>query len=181
MKPLPFGALIIGFAMLAAGCTSLPPVKHILLSVPPEARSTAQPSHWDVARVQMPEYLDSTEVWLRTEDYILMPMRNAYWAQRLPVAMTQLLQQTINAKLLTHRDAPYRVRVQVDAFAPQPDGNVVLSARWRVVDTRSDRVVHHDDTLIRQPLAGALSAATVGRAMSEAVRQLAFQIVAAAS
>lgn len=164
-----------------SACASVPPVQHVLLSPPQSERATTKASQWDVRRVQMPEYLDNYDIQLRTDEYVLTRLPDAKWAERLPVAMTRLLQQTIDEKLVTQRDRPYQVDVSVDMFEPQTSGNVVLSARWKVTDTQSETVVARDNTLIQQSLTGPeRDPAIVGRAMSEAVRQLAFQIVSAA-
>ncbi|GAB3681318.1 PqiC family protein [Salinisphaera aquimarina] len=174
------GAIAVCLLGLSA-CASVPPVQHVLLSPPQSERATTRASRWDVRRVQMPEYLDSYDVQLRTDEYVLTRLPDSKWAERLPVAMTRLLQQTIDEKLVNKRDRPYQVDVKVDTFEPQPSGQVVLSARWTVTDTQDDTVIARDNSLIQQPLPAAnRDAAAIGRAMSEAVRQLAFRIVAAA-
>lgn len=164
-----------------AGCGSLPPLKHVLLSPPQTERLAARPSNWEVRRVQMPEYLDSYDIQLRTDDYVLTRLPDAKWAERLPVAVTRLLQQTIDEKLQTRRDKHYEVDVDISTFEPQPSGNVVLSAAWRVVDAAGDTVARNH-SLIKQPLppAPGRSAGDIGRAMSIAVRELAMRIVARA-
>ncbi len=164
-----------------AGCASVPPLQHVLLSPPQNERAPARSSEWHVRRVQVPEYLDSYDIQMRTDEYVLTRLPDAKWAERLPLAMTRLLQQTIDEKLVGKRDRPYQVDVAVDMFEPQPDGQVVLSARWTVTDTQDDAQIARDNTLIQQPLsAKTRDAAEIGRAMSDAVRQLAFRIVAQA-
>lgn len=163
-----------------AGCGSLPPLKHVMLSPPQTQRLASRPSDWKVERVQMPEYLDNYDIQLRTDDYVMTRLPDAKWAERLPAATTSLIQQTIDEKLQTHRDRHYEVHVSVNTFEPQPSGNVVLAADWRVTDANGD-VVARDDSLIKQPLpAHQHSPDAIGRAMSAAVRELAMQIVAAA-
>lgn len=169
--------------LLTAGlsaCGSVPPVKHVMLSPPQTQRLAAQPSNWNVRRVKMPEYLDNYDIQLRTDDYVLTRMPDAKWAERLPVACTRLLQQTIDEKLLHNRDKHYRVEVDISTFEPQPSGHVVLSAQWKVVN-RDDQVVARNDAQIQQPLARrGRSPSDVGQAMSTAIRELAARIVAAA-
>lgn len=176
-------------ALLLAGgttaCSGIAPLQQVLLSPPQSARAARaaepQPSGWEVRRVRVPEYLDNYDIQLRTDDYVLTRMANAKWAERLPAAITRLLQQTIDAKLIGERDQHYDVDVTVDSFEPQPSGQVVLAARWKVVDTRDQSVIARDSTVIQQALlAKPRDPATVGRAMSEAVRELAFEIVAKA-
>lgn len=166
--------------LLMVGCGSLPPVQQVLLSPPQTQRPAARASDWTVQRVQMPEYLDNYDIQLRSEDYVLTQLPDAKWAERLPVAVTRLLQQTINAKLVADRDKHYQVDVNVDAFEPQPSGNVVLAASWRVTDADGETVAH-DHSLIKQPLPETeRNAGAIGLAMSTAVRELAMQIVARA-
>lgn len=182
MKSVVTGGVLAACLLGLSACASAPPLQNVLLSPPQAERAATQASQWEVRRVSVPEYLDNYDIQLRTDDYVLTRLPNAKWAERLPVAMTRLLQQTVNEKLVNKRDEPYTVDVSVDVFEPQPSGQVVLSARWRVTDTRSDTIVARDNTVIEQPLAPTRrdDPAAVGRAMSEAVRQLAFRIVAAA-
>lgn len=173
-------ALVLA-SLLLAGCGSLPPLKHVVLSPPQTQRPASRPSAWKVRRVQMPEYLDNYDIQLRTHDYVVTHLPDAKWAERLPAAITHLLQQTIDEKLETHRDRHYAVHVDVDTFEPQPSGQVVLAARWRVTDA-ADNTVARDSSLIKKPLATSQRHAdAVGHAMSMAVRGLAMQIIARAS
>lgn len=169
-----------GLVVGLAGCGAVVPLKHVMLSPPQTERLASHPSDWDVRRVKMPEYLDNYDVQLRTDNYVLTRLPDAKWAERLPVAVTRLLQQTIDEKLVRNRNKHYEVDVDIDTFEPQPSGQVVLSASWKVV-AADDHVVARDDSLIQQPLAGvSQSPASIGEAMSTAVRELALQIVSAA-
>jgi uncharacterized lipoprotein YmbA len=183
--PGPWGGIrngLLALSLLAlAGCAGAPPPKHVLLA-PPAGQITARPSDWEVSRVQVPEYLDNYNIELRSGHFVLSRLHNAKWAVRLPVAMTQLLQKTINQKLMTHRKRPYRVAVTVDAFEPRASGQVLLAAHWQVTNRRTDATIAQDQALIRQPLpvAHQHDPEQLGRAMSAAVRKLAYQIVSTA-
>lgn len=176
---LRWASLILLSGALLAGCGSVPPLKRVTLSPPQADRLPARPSDWQVRRVQVPEYLDNYHLQTRTDAHVLSEVANAKWASRLPVAMTQLLQQTIDEKLVQGRNKPYEVHVDVSTFEPQPGGNVVLAAKWRVSDT-ADTTIARDTTLIREPLPARASddAERIGQAMSNAVRELAMQILA---
>ncbi|MES1926458.1 ABC-type transport auxiliary lipoprotein family protein [Salinisphaera sp. T31B1] len=181
MKPVFRRGLVAACLMGLSACASVPPLQHVLLSPPQNERAPTRASQWEVRRVQMPEYLDNYDIQLRTDEYVLTRLPDAKWAERLPVATTRLLQQTIDEKLVNKRDRPYQVDVAVDMFEPQPEGKVVLSARWKVTDRSTDTVIERDNSVIEQPLpANSRDAAAIGRAMSEAVRQLGFRIVSAA-
>ena len=69
----------------------------------------------------------------------------------------------------------------VDAFEPQPSGQVVLAARWKVTQSKTETVVARDNTVIQQALpAKPRDAAAIGQAMSDVIRELAFEIVSKA-
>lgn len=173
-------AIAAGMLSGLAACSSAPPLRHVMLSPPQTERLPSHPSDWEVRRVKMPEYLDNYDVQLRTDDYVLTRLADAKWAERLPVATTRLLQQTIDEKLLHKRKLHYRVEVSIDTFEPQPSGQVILSASWKVLDARR-KIVARDDSLIKEPLPTiGRTPSVVGRAMSTAVRELALQIVSAA-
>ena len=181
MTRLVRGGVTALFVATTAACSGVPPLQQVLLSPPQTARATSQASSWQVRRVRVPEYLDNYDIQLRTDEYVLTRMPNAKWAERLPVAMTRLLQQTIDEKLVGNRGRDYEVDVVVDAFEPQPSGQVVLAARWKVTQSKSETVVARDNTVIQQALpARPRDAAAIGQAMSDAVRELAFEIVAKA-
>jgi len=181
MKTLVRNGLAALFVASTTACTGVAPLQQVVLSPPQSARATSQTSEWEVRRVRVPEYLDNYDIQLRTDEYVLTRMANAKWAERLPVAMTRLLQQTIDEKLVGERNRDYEVEVSVDAFEPQPSGQVVLAARWKVTQSKSETVVARDNTVIQQALpARPRDAAAIGQAMSDAVRELAFEIVAKA-
>ncbi|GEM_PF-1082179 len=164
-----------------AGCSSSPPLKHVLLA---PANTTVEPpkhSSWQVAQVNVPAYLDSYDINYRASSYVIDQLPNAKWAQRLPAGITALLQSTINSQLQSGRHKPYTVKVDVSTFAPQPSGKVVLSARWQVKDRKTGHVVAQDATVIKQSLPDKKrTPESVGRTMSRAVRKLGHRIVAAA-
>lgn len=179
-KALSCGALALAMASGLSACGSVPPLKHVMLSPPQTQRLPSRPSHWQVRRVKMPEYLDNYDIQLRTDDYVLTRLHDAKWAERLPLATTRLLQQTINEKLVHNRQKHYRVDVDVDTFEPQPSGEVVLSAQWQVIGA-GDQVIARDDAQIQEPLpASQRTPGAIGQAMSSAVRELALRIVSAA-
>lgn len=171
------GATLV--AATLAGCASVPPLQQVTLSPPQTQSVPTRPSGWTVRRVQVPEYLDNYGIQLRKRNYVLMRMANAKWAERLPEAVTRLLQQTIDQKLETKRKQHDVVHVDIDTFEPQPSGKVVLSASWRVNNAQGGLVARHD-TVITEPLPAQPSPDQVGEAMSTAVRELAMQIVARA-
>ncbi|ERJ19741.1 lipoprotein [Salinisphaera shabanensis E1L3A] len=179
MTNLVRGAMAAVFVVATTACSSVAPLQQVLLSPPQASRAASQPSSWQVRRVHVPEYLDNYDIQLRTDEYVLTRMPNAKWAERLPAAMTRLLQQTIDEKLVSDRGRDYDVDVVVDSFEPQPSGQVVLAARWKVTQANTHTVVARDNTVIQQSLpAKPRDPAAIGQAMSDAVRELAFEIVA---
>ena len=148
IKKLMRGSIALVFVAATTACSSVAPLQQVLLSPPQTARANSEASSWEVRRVRVPEYLDNYDIQLRTDEYVLTRMPNAKWAERLPVAMTRLLQQTIDEKLVGNRGRDYEVDVTVDAFEPQPSGQVVLAARWKVTESKGETVVARDNTVI---------------------------------
>lgn len=168
-------ALFMG-AMLAAGCSTLPPARQVVLSPPHVKKMTAAPTHWRVMRVKMPEYLDNYDIQVRAQDHVVQHLKNARWAERLPAATTRLLQRTIEEHLQHDRDKTYDVRVEIDTFELQAADRIALSARWQVTD--DDRhVVARGSTVIRKHVQDRDDADAIGRAMSQAVHDLGMQIM----
>lgn len=160
--------------LLLAGCGTVPPAAKVMLSAPPE--HTGHASHWHVMRIKMPEYLDNYDIRLRRHDYVMTHLDNAKWAERLPAAMTRTLQKTIDQRLESHRDRSLDVRVAVDNFELQSENEAVLSARWQVTD-KDRNMLAQDQILVRKPVPVANDPDAVGKAMSEAVHELATDIM----
>lgn len=176
-------AVIVAFLVIigVTGCASAPPLKQVLLAPPETHHVPPEQSNWQVAVVTVPNYLDSYHIRYRSSDFVIDELPNAKWAQRLPSAITALLQSTIDSKLETNRDRPYRVKVTIATFAPQPSGKVVLSARWRVNNRDTGESVAHDSVIINKPLTMKdRTPETIGQTMSQTVRNLAYQVVAEA-
>lgn len=173
-------------AILAAGilglsaCVSAPTLQRVLLVAPPDGQVQSAAHQWEVRRVHTPEYLDNYDIQLRSDDYVLTRLADAKWAERLPVAITRLLQQTIDAQADVGGDQSYEVDVRIDSFEPRSSGQVVLSASWHVTHTRTGKVIARETGLVRQPLPATAQRdpAAIGRAMSAAVRELGLRIVA---
>lgn len=169
------GAMSLGLS----GCASTPPLKHVLLVPPQASHLPPRGSNWQVALVKVPEYLDSQNIRYRTNDYVIKELPNAQWAEPLPSAITSLLQTTINSKLETGRAKPYTVHVDIATFALQPSGKVVLSGRWRVTNRKSGEVVARDAIALKKSLSTQnRTPESIGRTMSQLVRELAYRIVA---
>ncbi len=164
-----------------AGCSGAPPLKQVLLAPPQASQVARQGANWQVARVKVPDYLDSYHIRYRASDFVIDELADAKWAQRLPAGVTALLQSAIDSSLKQNRHRPYTVHVDISTFAPQPSGKVVLSAHWRVTNRQSHETVAQNAAVINKPLAvKKRSPEAIGRTMSQAVRTLAQRIVSTA-
>lgn len=107
--------LVLLPVMLLAGCASSPDTQFYTLvsSDAPSDSETRQPVQ--VARVQMPEYLDSNRLWVRTATHRIEAIPDVRWAESLPRASTRSLQQLLGAEGGSVSDAE-RLLVDLDVF-----------------------------------------------------------------
>lgn len=180
-----FGAVASGFA--ACSLAGPPPAKYVLGSVPVPAAANVIQTQLPVVelkRVQFPDYLDTTDI-LERRGNQLVPRSAGRWGERLPIGMTRALAASLAARLpnlvLTTTPSAGRparqVLVDVSSFEPRADSQVVLVARWAIVDATRRQVLVAEQTSLVKPIAGPDDNAVVA-AMSHAIDDLALQLAA---
>jgi uncharacterized protein len=151
-------------ALALVGCTAAPALNLYMLSdsSPSAARSTT-PSDpprnalvIQVARVRLPEYLDTRDLVLRRGD-VLERSSTGRWASRLSIAATDLL----TAQLAMRRpDAwvtdqaymqppDYRLIVHVDRLDITSSGTGLVEADWEIVPHGASREIIRGRTQFR--------------------------------
>jgi uncharacterized lipoprotein YmbA len=165
-----------------------PPAAEYVLGAAPPARATTTLQTGlpviELKRVQLPDYLDTTELLQRRGDQ-LIPSATGRWGERLSVGMTRALTGSLAARLprmvvtaTPPLERPARqVFVDVTAFEAAADHDVVLVARWNIADGGTRRLLVAKQTSLVEALLGTDDAATVA-AMSRAVADLADQLAA---
>jgi uncharacterized protein len=192
-----FGAA--GLVLAVAGCVSLkrtPEARFFVLESllePPEGVATQGPAGpLGLLPVVLPRYLDRAQVvtWsaageLKIDEFLR-------WAEPLDAGVSRTLAENLSALLpetLVVR-APWpsktrlrcRLRVELERFGPQTNGEVQLEGRFELLQPREERALMVRPVSLRRGLstAGAVPDAGAGvEAMSQLVADLAKEIAAA--
>lgn len=177
------GAAMFGLA--ACGMSGPPAAEYVLGGTPAVTPATVPQTSLpvvEVKRVQVPDYLDTTDI-LRRSGNQLVPSLTGRWGERLSVGMTRAMTASLAARLpsvvvtATPVGRPAReILVDVAAFEARAD-QVVLVADWTIVDSASNRTLVAEQTSLVEAIAGSGDAALVAT-MSNEVEQLAGQIAA---
>ena len=172
---------LLGAALLVvlAGCNTTPPPRLFTLEARPAARENGAASVVMVRSVELPHYLDRPEIIRRTSPYELKYSEYERWGEGMRDMVTRILVENLAMRLpksevsagtgpLTLR-ARATVEVEIVRFDADPDGTVILAARWAVQrDGKGGRL---QSERIRVPGTSADTAQLVA-AMSDALGQL---------
>lgn len=144
-------ALLLGFLLLW-GCSETPPAERVVLGAdrrPESPGSTASPpvSVLEVTDVELPDWLDTTDIVMDTRSGTLDVARNARWAERLSAGVSRVLALELQERFVTVdvsagkavASPDFRLITQVVQIGCNPEA-CRLDGRWAVVD-RQDRVV----------------------------------------
>lgn len=114
------------------------------------------PTRLLVRRVLLPDYLDTTDITLRSGQHEVKASATGRWGERLSEGLTDALAADLAARL-PQEDLPQQrppqdfaiaqVLVTVEALDLWPDGRCVLAASWSIVDPDYPaRVIKGSDT-----------------------------------
>lgn len=142
--PRHLAAALLGACALLSGCAS-PPLRLYTLGMPSD--QDVQPPHLSaraqtvqIARVVLPDYLDTQDMVIRNGEEILRSPKSR-WATRLSLGITDLITNEISTFhptiLITDQPladaANLRVQVNVSRFDIDTNGQAVLDAYWAVM------------------------------------------------
>lgn len=155
--------------------------------MPPAAATTISQKGWpiiEVKRVQLPDYLDTTDIVERRGNQLL-PRPTGRWSERLSVGMTRALSASLAARLprmlvtaTTPVERPARLLlVDVTAFEWRADRQVVLVARSTIMDGAKREILRIQQVSLTEETDGESDSAIVA-AMARAVADLADQLAA---
>jgi uncharacterized lipoprotein YmbA len=175
-----------GFEMTGCGLSGPTPAEYVLGAMPAATErmlpQTGLPVV-EVKRVQLPDYLDTTDILERRSNQ-LVPSPTGRWGERLSVGMTRAVTAALAARLprlvvtATPLGRPTRqILIDVAAFEPRPDHQVVLVARWTIVDGATQQMLTSEQTSLVETIGGEGDDAIVA-AMSRAVDGLAGRVAA---
>jgi len=172
--------------LLLCGCGSYPLPKVYLLGdrAPPVAgaASTNGLPVIEMKTVQVPDSLDSTDIDRLAGANQIISSPTGRWGERLSVGITQDLVATLSAQMpqvvIENRGAyepSRRLLVSISRFDISPDGQCVLSARWRLTDATGKVLSDSEEaTFIEMAASGSDGAAAA--AMTVALDHLATRI-----
>jgi uncharacterized lipoprotein YmbA len=179
-----FGTVV--FEITACSLSGPPPAEYVLGTMPAATETTLPQTGLpvvEVNRVQLPDYLDTTDILERRSNQ-LVPSMTGRWGERLSVGMTRALIASLAAQLprlvvtATPVGRPTRqILVDVAAFESRPDHRVVLVARWTILDGATRRVLIAEQASLVEAIGGNGDDAIVA-AMSRAVDDLAGRVAA---
>ena len=121
-----------------------------------------------VGPIDLPQYLDRSQIVMRSGDNRLELEEFKRWGGRLKDNFTTVLAETLSSELSTDRvsvfpartpvPVEYQVVVNVTAFETTMDGQSILNARWSVVDARRQNALVMARSSLRQDLAAGSDA-----------------------
>jgi uncharacterized lipoprotein YmbA len=142
--------------LCAAACSSGPPRRIYLLTPPvnPTAPITNTPSsagdpmppkqRLEVRRILVPDYLDSTDILMRSGSDEVKVSATGRWGERLSLGLTHAVAADLAARMpqdsivLDASSNPQRqLRITITALDLWQNGRCVLAANWSIVDQDS--------------------------------------------
>jgi uncharacterized lipoprotein YmbA len=173
---------VLTLSPLGCGLSGPPPAEYIIGTAPAPARVTTPLTGRpiiEVKPVHLPDYLDTRDLLVRSGNQVVAS-RSGRWAERLSVGMTRALAASIAARLRgvdVTTAAPVehptlQVLVDVTAFEASANQEVVLVARWAIIDGTGRSTLISEQTALTEPVASIEDSAVV-TAMSRAVEDLA--------
>jgi len=187
-------ALVL-LATALSGCSSLfdtnaVPLNFYVLSAQPPAAysgsaSAATGPIYGVAPVRVPDYLQRNSIVTRTAENKLDLAPNSQWAAPLGDSIQSVLAENLSSMIPSERvvqlpvppaiAVDFSILVDIISFQHEPDGSVVLVARWSVIDEHGRTSVAIRTSRLRTPGVPDSYAAIAG-AMSGLLAELARDI-----
>ena len=177
---------LLSFCPVGCGLSGPPPAEYVIGTVPTPARVTIPLTGRpiiEVKPVQLPDYLDTRELLVRRGNQVVAS-KSGRWGERLSVGITRALAASLAARLrgLTVTTTPpveqaaRQVLVDVTSFEARDNQEVVLVARWSVIDGPGRFTLISEQTALTEPITSTDDSAVV-IAMSRALEDLASAIV----
>ena len=190
----PVAAGSLALCGLIAGCVSGRVANIYVLSPPAAGPGTpsspdAPTAHLELGSVQVPGFLDSTDILVRQGAGELVPSATGRWGERLSSGIHDALRMALQARLPagtlvggSRCETPARyLAISVTGFDVWADGRTVLTASWVLSARRGGSAVAVGQEMFREPAAAggkAVGDAVLVAAMTAAVDALASRLVA---
>ena len=179
--------------LLLAGCGTSPPAKFYTLTPLAVQRpaekvvDTEKNMPIAIGPIEIPEYLDRPEIVTRAEQNQLILSEFNLWGGAFKTDVNRILIENIST-LLAGDGIPiitwkatvaeaHRVPVLISRFDGSPNDNIILKARWALLDKDGKNLDYFRESNITMPVKGS-SYSSVVAAMSEALGELSKEIAA---
>ena len=143
----------VALAVLTGCATVLPSRFYILSPVPADmaVRTTDREAAIGVGPVDLPKYLDRPQIAVRSGAYELLYSETHRWAEALRDNVTDVLAENLALLIPTNQVATYpwgratvidyQVMVEVSRFDADANGDVALSASWKLIGGENREVI----------------------------------------
>ena len=177
---------LLSFCPVGCGLSGPPPAEYVIGTAPTPARVTIPLTGRpiiEVKPVQLPDYLDTRELLVRRGNQVVAS-KSGRWGERLSVGITRALAASLAARLrgLTVTTTPpveqsaRQVLVDFTSFEARDNQEVVLVARWSVIDGPGRFTLISEQTALTEPITSTDDSVVV-IAMTRALEDLASAIV----
>ena len=187
----PHGGVWLPFLLCAAACSFAPPRRIYLLTPPivataatttrpaPDGEAIAPTQRLELRRLLVPDYLDTTDMLMRSGSDEVKASATGRWGERLSVGLTRALDADLAVRLPRYsivEDASSnpqrRLRITITALDLWPNGHCVLAANWSIADQDSSIPVTTGSTTIDSSSVVAAMTATDAIVVEGLVRTL---------
>lgn len=187
INPRAASLLLLPGLLVLGACASDPPALVALPAAPAANQAAANPATLLLRPVTIPGYLDNLNVVTSRQGGSITQDQGTEWAERLGDGTTRVLAGALSDRLgpgnlLIEGDGRIPdadLSIQITRMDPQPDGQLVLEARWTLVGSMGDRPVRAGTESISVPFSPRTPAG-IADATAQALGQLADRLVVAA-
>jgi uncharacterized lipoprotein YmbA len=144
--------------LCAAACSSGPPRRTYLLTppidpaaptmTPSTAGDPSAPQRMEVRRILVPDYLDSSDILMRSGNDEVQISTTGRWGERLSLGLTHAMSADLAARMPQYSivqdgssNPSRQLRITITALDLWPNGHCVLAANWSIVDQDSSIAV----------------------------------------
>jgi hypothetical protein len=191
LKILAIGNIII--ALLLTACGTSPPAKFYTLTpipIQPPSETIVKSEKIKfiaIGPIDIPEYLDRTEIVTRAEENQLVISEFDLWGGSIKTDISRVLVESIGSFLASdgigviawkaNMGESYRVHVILNRFEATSAGNLVLKAKWALFDKEGKIFLSFKEINVTKPVRGSGYSSIVA-SMSEALGDLSKAIAA---
>ncbi|MDQ2993404.1 MAG: PqiC family protein [Pseudomonadota bacterium] len=170
---------ILFFMTVLTGCSSTPSQFYVLTEIPPyQVRPLAinESSTIGLGPIEFPKYLDQPQIVIRKTQNKLDMNEFHRWAEPLDENTRRVLRNNLSNLLKSSRvvmypwrhsdKVDYQIRVDITRFDSDECGNVILMARWQILDSDDKEVLSTHTRTYRECICQKYNYDDLARTMS---------------